>query len=79
MPSSTYSVYIIYDLSNSMSGCVRSISAMKASPFYGAFATDLDRWEKALALISEVLDTQLTAQRQWMYLESIFMASEDIR
>jgi dynein heavy chain len=52
---------------------------MKASPFYGAFATDLDRWEKALALISEVLDTQLTAQRQWMYLESIFMASEDIR
>ena len=29
--------------------------------------------------MSEVVEMLLTVQRQWMYLESIFMSSEDIR
>lgn len=44
---------------------------MKSSPYYPAFSTDLDMWEKTLALISEIIDLQLNVQRQWMYLESI--------
>ena len=56
-----------------------SVSTMKASPYYAAFAADLDYWDRALATTSEALDLQLAVQRQWMYLESIFMASEDIR
>jgi len=53
-----------------------NVSSMKSSPYYPAFSTDLDQWEKTLALISEIIDLQLGVQRQWMYLESIFMASE---
>ena len=56
-----------------------SVSAMKASPYYSSFAEDLDRWEKNLSVISEVVDMQMQLQKKWMYLESIFMASEDIR
>ena len=56
-----------------------NVSSMKSSPYYPAFSTDLDQWEKTLALISEIIDLQLGVQRQWMYLESIFMASEGER
>jgi len=56
-----------------------TVSTMKASPYYPSFAKDLDYWEKILSTISEIVDLQLNVQRQWMYLESIFMASEDIR
>jgi len=56
-----------------------NVSTMKTSPYYASFATELDKWERTLALVSEIIDLQLAVQRQWMYLESIFMASEDIR
>ena len=39
----------------------------------------LDRWEKALSLISETVEMLMGVQRKWMYLESIFVGSEDIR
>ena len=55
-----------------------SLSTMKASKFYGSFKPRIDKWEFALALVSEVIETILTVQRKWIYLESIFMASEDI-
>ncbi len=56
-----------------------NLSTMKASRFAAPFSARINHWEKALATISEVLDLQLGVQRQWMYLESIFMSSEDIR
>lgn len=56
-----------------------SVTTMKASPYYPAFAADLDYWESTLSAMAEIIDLQLTVQRQWMYLESIFMASADIR
>ncbi|GLD91835.1 hypothetical protein PINS_up000368 [Pythium insidiosum] len=55
------------------------LSTMKASPFFGSFDTKILYWERALSLMSEVIETLLTVQRSWIYLESIFMASEDIR
>ena len=36
-------------------------------------------WEKDLNTISDVIDVWLIVQRKWMYLESIFNGSEDIR
>jgi dynein heavy chain len=36
-------------------------------------------WEQALNRISEIIDVWLVVQRKWMYLEGIFMGSEDIR
>ncbi len=56
-----------------------AISTIKASPFFMAFEEDILCWEKILAHISEVIELVLAVQRCWMYLESIFMTSEDIR
>jgi dynein heavy chain len=56
-----------------------NVSSMKGSPYYPSFAKELDFWEKTLSTISEIVDLQLNVQRAWMYLESIFVASEDIK
>ena len=54
------------------------VSTMKASKFSISFRDELSYWEKALSQISEVVDQCLNVQRQWMYLENIFVGSEDI-
>jgi dynein heavy chain len=55
-----------------------TLSTMKASRFVKAFESDVDRWERMLSTILEVIEMTLTVQRQWMYLENIFLG-EDIR
>nr|XP_028557519.1 dynein heavy chain 2, axonemal isoform X1 [Podarcis muralis]XP_028557522.1 dynein heavy chain 2, axonemal isoform X1 [Podarcis muralis] len=55
-----------------------ALSTMKASRFVKPFEKDVDRWERCLSLILEVIEMLLTVQRQWMYLENIFLG-EDIR
>ena len=55
------------------------LSTMKASRFFMVFEKEIHYWEHALSHVSEVVEMLLTVQRQWMYLESIFMSSEDIR
>ncbi|XP_034845406.1 dynein heavy chain 2, axonemal [Mirounga leonina] len=55
-----------------------ALSTMKASRFVKAFEKEVDRWERCLSLILEVVEMLLTVQRQWMYLENIFLG-EDIR
>ena len=55
------------------------ISTMKASRFAASFLEPLDTWEKRLSHISETIEMMMNVQRQWMYLESIFVGSEDIR
>ena len=67
------------DLFQTLEDHAVNVSSMKASPFSSAFPGELDAWEKRLSTVSEVVDMLLQVQRQWMYLESIFMASEDIR
>ncbi|XP_043933259.1 dynein axonemal heavy chain 2 [Protopterus annectens] len=54
------------------------LSTMKASRFMKAFEREVDHWERCLSLILEVIEVLLTVQRQWMYLENIFLG-EDIR
>jgi len=56
-----------------------SLSTMKASKFFVSFKDKIERWESNLSSVSEVVDLLMQVQRQWMYLESIFMASEDIQ
>ena len=38
----------------------------------------MNRWERNLALISEIIDEWLLVQRKWLYLEGIFIGG-DIR
>ncbi|XP_042256267.1 dynein axonemal heavy chain 2 [Thunnus maccoyii] len=54
------------------------LSTMKASRFVKAFERDVDRWERRLSLVLEVIEAILTVQRQWIYLENIFQG-KDIR
>ncbi|XP_063712783.1 dynein axonemal heavy chain 2-like isoform X4 [Symsagittifera roscoffensis] len=54
------------------------LSTMKASKFVKAFEDQVDYWERTLSKILEVIEITLTVQRQWMYLENIFVG-EDIR
>lgn len=56
-----------------------SLSAMKNSPFYLTFAKEVNHWVRTLNDVSETLEMQMQVQRQWSYLESIFMDSVDIR
>lgn len=54
------------------------LSTMKASRFVKAFEHEVDYWERTLSHILEVMELMLVVQRQWMYLENIFLG-EDIR
>ena len=56
-----------------------TLSSMKASKFFVAFEKQVDQWEKILSHIIEVIESLLLVQRQWMYLENIFVGTEDIR
>eukprot|EP00727_Mastigamoeba_balamuthi_P014495 m51a1_g9670 putative dynein heavy chain axonemal (5182) ;mRNA; r:1243469-1265072 len=55
------------------------LADMKASHFFFAFEAQVEHWEKTLSHILETLETMLRLQRLWLYLESIFTATEDIR
>ncbi|XP_078389870.1 dynein axonemal heavy chain 2 [Cetorhinus maximus] len=55
-----------------------TLSTMKSSPYLRAFDKQVDYWERCLSLILEVIEIILTVQRQWLYLENIFLG-EDIR
>ncbi|XP_064408838.1 dynein axonemal heavy chain 2 [Latimeria chalumnae] len=55
-----------------------ALSTMKASRYVKAFEHEVDHWERCLSHILEVIEMILLVQRQWMYLENIFLG-EDIR
>jgi dynein heavy chain len=74
-----YKVVTTEDLFSQLEDNAVALSTMKASRFYSTFKQNVDYWENTLATMSEVVEMILIVQRQWMYLESIFMGSEDIR
>jgi dynein heavy chain len=55
-----------------------NIQSMSASSYVGPFLEQVQKWEKRLSHISEVVDVWMVVQRKWMYLESIFIGG-DIR
>ena len=55
-----------------------TLATMKASRYVKAFEKTVDYWERALSHIMETIEMVLQVQRQWMYLENIFLG-EDIR
>ncbi|XP_030756931.1 dynein heavy chain 10, axonemal [Sitophilus oryzae] len=55
-----------------------NLQSMAGSQFVGPFLAQVQKWEKTLALIGEVIDEWLSVQRKWLYLEGIFVGG-DIR
>eukprot|EP00899_Mesostigma_viride_P014884 jgi/Mesvir1/23397/Mv21091-RA.2 len=56
-----------------------TLSTVKASRFFVVFEKETTTWEQQLSLVSETIEMVLAVQRQWMYLENVFIGSEDIR
>ena len=52
---------------------------MMGNRFVGFFETVVTEWKSKLGTVRSVLDVWLEVQRSWTQLESIFLASEDIR
>ncbi|XP_070509872.1 dynein beta chain, ciliary-like [Chironomus tepperi] len=52
---------------------------MLSSKFVGYFLTEVTKWQTLLSNADQVISSWLEVQRKWMYLESIFIGSEDIR
>ena len=58
---------------------VVSLSTMKGSKYFTVFEKPITHWEKTLGRISETVEKVQIVQKNWMYLENIFIGSEDIR
>jgi len=56
-----------------------TLSTMKASRYAVPFMQQIEHWERTLSHISETMEALLQVQRSWMYLENIFIGSDDIR
>jgi dynein heavy chain len=52
---------------------------MKSQYFAEPFLDDIAKWEKTIGQINENVDLLLQVQKQWMYLESIFVGQEDVK
>ena len=67
------------DLYAALEDNIVTLSTMKASKFFVVFESTITSWEQKLMLVSEMVDLVLKVQTAWMYLENIFVGSEDIR
>lgn len=49
------------------------LSTMKSTRFVEPFAKEVDFWERTLSYIMESLEGALSVQRQWLYLEVLYI------
>ncbi len=56
-----------------------NLSAMSNSQFSLVFRDELRKWEKDLSIVFECIEVWQVVQRKWMYLEGIFIGSDDIK
>lgn len=55
-----------------------NLQSMSASQFIGPFLGTIQKWEKSMQTILDVIEAWIELQRKWMYLEGIFVGG-DIR
>lgn len=75
----TYKLRSTEDVFLALEENIVTLSTIKASKFFVVFEQDITSWEKTLSHISEMIEIIQQVQRNWMYLENIFIGSEDIR
>jgi dynein heavy chain len=72
-------VYIlggVEDIQTQLEDSLVMVATIKGSRFIGPIKSDVERWDKQLALFSETLEAWLNCQRNWLYLEAIFTAPD---
>ncbi|OXA50597.1 Dynein heavy chain, cytoplasmic [Folsomia candida] len=67
------------DLFNKLKEHINSVAAMKLSPYYKVFEEEATSWEEKLNRILALFDVWIDVQRRWVYLEGIFLSSQDIK
>jgi dynein heavy chain len=58
---------------------ILTLQSMASSKYAVKLLDIVKKWEKNLNAVTEIFDCWLLVQRKWMYLESIFIDSDDIR
>ena len=56
-----------------------NLQGMMGSKFVKSFLPEVQKWEQSVSLMGETIEVWMNVQRKWMYLESIFIGSDDIR
>ncbi len=67
------------DLFEKLDENLGSLTSMQQSPYYQVFAAEAGTWHKQLSELRLVLDVWIDVQRRWVYLEGIFLGSQDIK
>ena len=75
---SYYKLKQIDDVTDTLENNQLLLSTMKNSPYYNTFSQDINYWSKTLDKIMEILEIIVSVQRKWLYLENIFMESQEI-
>ena len=55
------------------------VQNMFASRFFATFESEIVRWQKALANVSEVVGLLSEVQKSWSFLENLFIHSEEVK
>jgi dynein heavy chain 1 len=58
---------------------LQNLQSMKISPYYKAFEEEVQPWDDRLQKWRLTFDTWIDVQRRWVYLQSIFLGSSDIK
>lgn len=58
---------------------LNNLSSMKLSQYYRTFEEEIVQWDDKLQKMRIILDIWIDVQRRWVYLESIFLGSSDIK
>jgi len=56
-----------------------TVQGMMASRFLATFEEEVTSWQKALAMVAEVIQQLSEVQRTWSYLEPLFIGSDEVR
>jgi len=67
------------DIKQTLEDHLTNIQQVASSRFVSAIIGRVKEWEKSLNRISEVIELWLIVQKKWIYLEGIFIGSDDIR
>jgi len=67
------------DLFAKCSEHLNSLQMMKNSPYYKEFQQEAASWEDRLNRVHVLFDVWIDVQRQWVYLEGVFMGNADIK
>jgi len=54
-------------------------SSMQSSRYIATFEKEVERWTKSLSNITEILTVSSEVQRNWAYLENLFLHSDEVK